>query len=214
MFTDPRFARDGRQARAHLRAVGRRSTTPTSVRSSTRWMRLARAAGRRSRWSASATRGSTGARCRSPSRFKRMFRRFRARYPWVRDVRDVERGQPLRRAPCHRPRARRALLDARSQRACRRCRIAAAELLDSASMVSYARAPAARTPGASRGTGRCTTTSRPTASRPSGLRRLLRIDQGPDVADRGRRHRRPPQPKTRADGSAPSPSRSVARRSA
>ena len=44
----------------------------------------------------------------SPSRFKYEFRRFRERYPWVDDVRDLERGEPLRRAdvPPPAPRAR------------------------------------------------------------------------------------------------------------
>ena len=74
----------------------------------------------------------------SVSRFARMFRAFRARYPFVRDYATWNEANHCGEPVCHRP-ERVARYWQALTRACRSCRIAAAELLDSASMLSWAK---------------------------------------------------------------------------
>ena len=107
------------------------------------------------------------------------FRRFRARYPWVHDVRDVERGQPLRRADVQ-PRA------SSSPRYWRKLRQRVPALQDprrrAARHAEHARAGSRRfrRHAARRAAlrGACTTTSRPTASAPTACAALLRAHEG------------------------------------
>jgi hypothetical protein len=74
----------------------------------------------------------------SPAVFRRNFLRFRARYPTVTVFATWNEANHCGEPVCHRPeRVARYWRDI--TKACRRCKIAVAELLDSASMVSYAR---------------------------------------------------------------------------
>ena len=72
----------------------------------------------------------------SVSRFRRVFRAFRARYPFVRDFATWNEANHCGEPTCRRPQLVAAYWRALT-RECSRCRIAAAELLDSASMVGW-----------------------------------------------------------------------------
>ena len=136
MFTDPAFTQMGvRHARIYvpwdaLDRPGQREELDT-------WMRLARQKGVAPLVSFGHSRVDRRA-LPSIAGFERMFRRFRARYPWTRDFATWNEANHCGEPVCHRP-ERVARYWLAIERACPRCRIAAAELLDSASMYSYAR---------------------------------------------------------------------------
>jgi hypothetical protein len=74
----------------------------------------------------------------SPERFLYEFRRFRARYPWVREFATWNEANHCGEPTCHRP----GLVAAyyrNLRRDCRDCRILAAEVLDMPNMVSWVR---------------------------------------------------------------------------
>jgi hypothetical protein len=74
----------------------------------------------------------------SPERYLYEFRRFRARYPWVKEFATWNEANHCGEPTCHRP----ALVAAyyrNLRRECRDCRILAAEVLDMPNMVSWVR---------------------------------------------------------------------------
>jgi hypothetical protein len=75
----------------------------------------------------------------TPERLLYEFRRFRARYPWVSDYATWNEANHCGEPTCHRP----ALVAAywhKLRRACPRCRILAAEVLDMPNMTSWVKA--------------------------------------------------------------------------
>jgi len=73
----------------------------------------------------------------TPERFKHEFRRFRRRWPWVREFATWNEANHCGEPTCHRP----ALVAAyyrKLRQACPRCRILAAELLDMPNISRYA----------------------------------------------------------------------------
>jgi hypothetical protein len=75
----------------------------------------------------------------SPRRLLREFRRFRARYPWVREFATWNEANHCGEPTCHRPQLVAAYWRALA-RACRGCRVLAAEVLDMPNMVRWVRA--------------------------------------------------------------------------
>jgi hypothetical protein len=75
----------------------------------------------------------------TPERLLREFRRFRARYPWVREFATWNEVNHCGEPTCHRPQLVAAYWRSLS-RDCRRCRVLAAEVLDTPNMVGWVRA--------------------------------------------------------------------------
>ena len=110
---------------------------------------------------------------RPPRQFERAFRRIRARYPDVRDwIAWNEANHPFS-LTANRPRRAAQYFDAVAWN-CAGCRIVAADVLDVERDVGVGAALPAPRRAPRRGSGACTTTSTPTASRSSGTRALLR----------------------------------------
>jgi hypothetical protein len=74
----------------------------------------------------------------TPERFLFEFRRFRARYPWVRDFATWNEANHCGEPTCHRPRLVAAYYR-KLRRECPGCRILAAEVLDQPNMVRWVR---------------------------------------------------------------------------
>lgn len=72
----------------------------------------------------------------TPSRFLYEFRRFRARYPWVRDFATWNEANHCGEPTCHRPRLV-ASYYRKIRKECPSCRILAAEVLDTPNMVQW-----------------------------------------------------------------------------
>ena len=72
----------------------------------------------------------------TPSRFKYEFRRFRARYPWVRDYATWNEANHCGEPTCHRPQLVAAYYRA-MRRECPKCTILAAEMLDMPNMAGW-----------------------------------------------------------------------------
>ncbi|HEX2103507.1 MAG TPA: hypothetical protein VHF51_07635 [Solirubrobacteraceae bacterium] len=136
MFFDARFERSGvRHARI---AVGWDAlSSPWEAQKIDDWLRAARAAGVTPL--VSFGHSLTDRRSLpSPERFLYEFRRFRARYPWVREYATWNEANHCGEPTCHRP----ALVAAyyrKLRRDCRDCRILAAEVLDMPNMVRWVR---------------------------------------------------------------------------
>ena len=75
----------------------------------------------------------------TPERFLFEFRRFRARYPWVKEYAAWNEANHCGEPTCHRPRLVAAYYR-NMRRECPDCRILAAEVLDMPNMVSWVRA--------------------------------------------------------------------------
>lgn len=75
----------------------------------------------------------------TPSRLKYEFRRFRARYPWVKTFATWNEANHCGEPVCHRPRLVGAYYNA-LRRECPTCRILTAEVLDEDNMVSWIKA--------------------------------------------------------------------------
>jgi GNAT superfamily N-acetyltransferase len=75
----------------------------------------------------------------TPERYLYEFRRFRARYPWVRDYATWNEANHCGEPTCHRPRLVAAYYR-KLRRECPDCRILAAETLDTPNMVRWVRA--------------------------------------------------------------------------
>jgi hypothetical protein len=136
MFSDPRFGTSGmRYARL---AVGWDAlSSPWQTAQLDAWLLGARAA--RVSPLVSFTHSRTERRLLpSPSRLKFEFRRFRARYPWVREFATWNEVNHCGEPTCHRPRLV-ASYFRQLRIECPSCRILAAELLDMPNMVRWVR---------------------------------------------------------------------------
>ena len=136
MFADERFAELGIK-HARLYVPWDVASHPDQQRQLDNWMRQANARGVRPLVSFGHSRVNRRS-LPSVARFVTAFRRFRARYPFVRDFATWNEANHCGEPTCNKPQ-----LVARYWRsitaACRRCRIAAAELLDQPNQLSYAR---------------------------------------------------------------------------
>jgi hypothetical protein len=104
------------------------------------WMAAARAAGARVLLGFGHSRSETRRRILpSPSRFRRELRRFRARYPWVRDYLTWNEANHCSQPTCRRPDVAARYYNV-LRRECRGCRIVAADVLDTRRMPAWLRA--------------------------------------------------------------------------
>jgi hypothetical protein len=136
MFSDPRFARSG-IAFARLSVGWDALSSPWQVAQLDAWLGAARTA----RVEPLVSFGHSRTDRRSvptPERFLFEFRRFRARYPWVREFAAWNEANHCGEPTCHRPRLVAAYYR-RLRRECPGCRILAAEVLDMPNMVSWVR---------------------------------------------------------------------------
>jgi hypothetical protein len=136
MFFDARFERSGvRHARL---AVGWDAlSSPWQAEEIDRWLRAAHADGVTPLVSFGHSR-TDRRRLPRPERFLYEFRRFRERYPWVREYATWNEANHCGEPTCHRP----ALVAAyyrKLRRECGDCRILAAEVLDMPNMVRWVR---------------------------------------------------------------------------
>jgi hypothetical protein len=136
MFADPRFLATG-IAYARIAVGWDAMGSRWQVAELDRWMRAAKAAGIHPLVSFMHSRTKRRS-LPSPDRFVREFRRFRARYPWVRDYATWNEANHCGEPTCHRA-ALVAVYYRRLKLACRSCRILAAELLDMPNMVLWTR---------------------------------------------------------------------------
>lgn len=139
MFRDPRFAAMGmRYARV---SVGWDVlTSPWQTQQLDGWMQAAHAAGVQPLVSFGHSRGRGTRRVLpSPSRLTYEFLRIRMRYPWATTFATWNEANHCGEPTCHRPRLVAAYWRA-LRRACPRCTILAAEVLDEPNMVSWVKA--------------------------------------------------------------------------
>jgi hypothetical protein len=137
MFSDVRF-RDAGLRHARLAVGWDALGSPWQVAELDRWMFTARAAGVSPLVSFMHSRTHRRA-LPTPERFLHEFRRFRARYPWVREFATWNEANHCGEPTCHRERLVAAYYR-KLRRECPSCRILAAELLDMPNMVRWARA--------------------------------------------------------------------------
>ncbi|MEA2324791.1 MAG: hypothetical protein QOD81_4641 [Solirubrobacteraceae bacterium] len=136
MFSDPRFASSGvRYARL---AVGWDAlSSPWQTAELDTWLNAARAAGVQPLISFAHSRTERRL-LPSPERLRYEFRRFRARYPWVKDFATWNEANHCGEPTCHRARLVASYYRA-LRRECTDCRILAAEVLDMPNMVKWVR---------------------------------------------------------------------------
>jgi hypothetical protein len=136
MFADARFGSSGlRYARL---AVGWDALdSPWQVAQLDAWMNGARATGVIPLVSFSHSRTQRRL-LPSPSRFRLEFRRFRARYPWVREFATWNEANHCGEPTCHRPRLVAAYFR-KMRLECPSCRLLGAEVLDMPNMVEWVR---------------------------------------------------------------------------
>jgi hypothetical protein len=136
MFFDPRFQASGVQ-HARISIGWDALSSPWQTEQLDRWLTAARKDGVAPLVSFGHSRTDRRS-LPTPERFLFEFRRFRARYPWVREFATWNEANHCGEPTCHRP----ALVAAyyRSlRRECPDCRILAAEVLDMPNMVSWVR---------------------------------------------------------------------------
>ena len=137
MFFDPRFvSSDITQAR--LTVGWDALSSPWQTAEIDTWLNAARGAGVDPLVSFGHSRTDRRS-LPTPERFLFEFRRFRARYPWVKEYAAWNEANHCGEPTCHRP----ALVAAyyrNMRRECPSCRILAAEVLDMPNMVSWVRA--------------------------------------------------------------------------
>jgi hypothetical protein len=136
MFTDSRFVASG-VAHARLSVGWDALSSPWQTAELDSWLRAAHAA----KVTPLVSFGHSRTDRRSlptPERFLYEFRRFRARYPWVREFATWNEANHCGEPTCHRPRLVAAYYR-RLRRECRDCRILAAEVLDMPNMVRWVR---------------------------------------------------------------------------
>jgi polysaccharide biosynthesis protein PslG len=136
MFTDTRFEQSGVQ-HARISIGWDALDSPWQVAELDHWMEKARAANVTPLVSFGHSRTDRRS-LPGPQRFLLEFRRFRARYPWVREFATWNEANHCGEPTCHRP----ALVAAyykKLRRECRECRILAAEVLDMPNMVRWVR---------------------------------------------------------------------------
>jgi hypothetical protein len=137
MFFDPRFATSG-VSHARISVGWDALSSPWQTAELDRWMAAAHAANVDPLISFGHSRTDRRA-LPTPERFLYEFRRFRARYPWVKEFATWNEANHCGEPTCHRP----ALVAAyyrKLRRDCRDCRILAAEVLDMPNMVRWVRA--------------------------------------------------------------------------
>jgi hypothetical protein len=137
MFADPRFQAAGIQY-ARRAVAWDALSSPGQTAAVDEWLAAARAA--KVNPLISFTHSSINRRqLPSPERLLHEFRRFRARYPWVKDFAAWNEANHCGEPTCHRP----ALVAAywrKLRRDCPSCRILAAEVLDMPNMTSWVKA--------------------------------------------------------------------------
>jgi hypothetical protein len=137
MFADPRFQAAGIQY-ARRAVAWDALSSPGQTAAVDEWLAAARAA--KVNPLISFTHSSVNRRqLPSPERLLYEFRRFRARYPWVKDFATWNEANHCGEPTCHRP----ALVAAywrKLRRDCPSCRILAAEVLDMPNMTSWVKA--------------------------------------------------------------------------
>jgi hypothetical protein len=137
MFFDPRFASSG-VSHARVSVGWDALSSPWQTEQLDQWLNAAQSAHVEALVSFGHSRTDRRS-LPSPARFLYEFRRFRARYPWVKEYATWNEANHCGEPTCHRP----ALVAAyyRSlRRDCPDCRILAAEVLDMPNMVSWVRA--------------------------------------------------------------------------
>jgi hypothetical protein len=137
MFFDPRFENSG-VLHARLTVGWDALSSPWQTQEIDTWMAAARTANVVPLVSFGHSR-TDRRRLPTPERFLFEFRRFRARYPWVREYATWNEANHCGEPTCHRPRLVAAYYR-KFRRDCRDCRILAAEVLDMPNMVSWVRA--------------------------------------------------------------------------
>ncbi len=192
MFFDPRFA-TSQITHARLTVGWDALSSPWQTEEIDTWMAAARGAGVDPLVSFGHSRTDRRS-LPTPERFLFEFRRFRARYPWVKEYAAWNEANHCGEPTCHRPRLVAAYYR-NMRRECPDCRILAAEVLDMPNMVSWVRAfrRARRRGAAVLGAAQLhrrepRADDRHAADAPRG--------QGPGVVHRDRRHRlarEPPQ---------------------
>jgi hypothetical protein len=136
MFFDPRFTASG-IGQARISVGWDALSSPWQTEQLDQWLSAARVAGVEPLVSFGHSRTDRRA-LPTPERFLYEFRRFRARYPWVKEFATWNEANHCGEPTCHRP----ALVAAyyrKLSRDCRDCRILAAEVLDMPNMVSWVR---------------------------------------------------------------------------
>jgi hypothetical protein len=174
MFADPRFAAAG-IGYARLSIGWDALSSPWQLEELDRWLGAARAAGAEPLISFGHSR-TDRRRVPTPERLLFEFRRFRARYPWVKEFAAWNEANHCGEPTCHRPRLVAAYYR-KLRRECPDCRILAAEVLDTPNMVRWVRRfrRAAREEPAYWGLHNYLDANR---RRTSGTRRLLRAVKG------------------------------------
>jgi hypothetical protein len=136
MFSDPRFAASGIGV-ARLSVGWDALSSPWQVAQLDAWLGGARAANVEPLVSFGHSRTDRRS-LPTPERFLFEFRRFRARYPWVKEFAAWNEANHCGEPTCHRPRLVAAYYR-NLRRECPDCRILAAEVLDMPNMVSWVR---------------------------------------------------------------------------
>jgi hypothetical protein len=136
MFADPRFAAAGIRI-ARLSVGWDALSTPWQLAELDAWLGAAQAAGVEPLVSFGHSRTDRRS-LPTPERFLFEFRRFRARYPWVRDFATWNEANHCGEPTCHRARLVAAYYR-KLRRECPACRILAAEVLDQPNMVRWVR---------------------------------------------------------------------------
>jgi hypothetical protein len=137
MFADPRFHAAGVRF-ARLSVGWDALSSPWQVAEIDTWLGAARAANVEPLVSFGHSRTNRRS-LPTPERFLFEFRRFRARYPWVKEYAAWNEANHCGEPTCHRPRLVAAYYR-NMRRECPDCRILAAEVLDMPNMVSWVRA--------------------------------------------------------------------------
>ena len=137
MFSDPRFLGSGIRL-ARLSVGWDALSSPWQLEQLDAWLNAARAANVEPLVSFGHSR-TDRRRVPTPERYLFEFRRFRARYPWVREFAAWNEANHCGEPTCHRPRLVAAYYR-NLRRECPDCRILAAELLDQPNMVRWIRA--------------------------------------------------------------------------
>ena len=137
MFFDPRFA-SSQITHARLTVGWDALSSPWQTEEIDTWMAAARGAGVDPLVSFGHSRTDRRS-LPTPERFLFEFRRFRARYPWVKEYAAWNEANHCGEPTCHRPRLVAAYYR-NMRRECPDCRILAAEVLDMPNMVSWVRA--------------------------------------------------------------------------
>jgi len=137
MFADPRFHAAGVRF-ARLSVGWDALSSPWQVAELDTWLGAARAANVEPLVSFGHSRTNRRS-LPTPERFLFEFRRFRARYPWVKEYAAWNEANHCGEPTCHRPRLVAAYYR-NMRRECPDCRILAAEVLDMPNMVSWVRA--------------------------------------------------------------------------